>query len=422
MEMNIRRLTLAAASIMMGFASMSAQASGFQIAEMGTKAMGLSNAFTAIADDPSAQWYNPAGSAFQPGTQIMTGADIIIVPNLDFSTNTLNPAHPARTSMKSKVLGVPHFYVSHNFEDSAITLGIGVNSPFGLESDWPANSPFATSNTFSQIKLVNINPNVSWKINDHLAIAGGFDYIRLLKVRLNNAAQLLEGNGDGWGGNVALLYRNKQFRLGVSYRSRVRIDINDGTVIGGPALAVLGAPGAVGATGTASTKLVLPDQVNVGLAYSPNEYWTLSLDIDWVNWSTFDNLDFRYAPSVVATALTGGTNFRTLPENWSSGTAIRAGVEWKYAPNISLRGGYSFDPTPVDDNFFSPGIPDRDRHLFTVGLGYDVNQSLTLDMAYMFVYFVDRNQVASRGTTEVLRNGNYSGNVHIVSGSLVYRF
>ena len=420
--MNLRRFTLFAATALMGLMSVQAHAGGFQIGEQGTKAMGMGNAFTAIADDPSAQWYNPAGSSFQSGTQIMTGADIIIVPNLDFSTNALNPAHPARTSMKSKVLGVPHFYVSHSFENSPITLGVGVNSPFGLETDWPGNSPFATSNTFSQIKLVNVNPNISWKINEHLAIAAGFDYVRLLKVRLNNSAQLLEGSGaDGWGGNVALLYRNDMIRFGVSYRSRVSLDINNGTVIGGPALAALGAPGAVGATGIASTKVVLPDQVDVGFAYMPNEDWMLSLDIDWVNWSTFDNLDFHYAPSALATALTGGTNFRTLPENWSSTIAIRAGVEWKYSPDISLRGGYTYDPTPVDDRFFNPGIPDRDRHLFTVGLGYDVNQSLTLDMAYMFVYFVDRNQVASTGTNAV-RNGNYSGNVHIVSGSLVYRF
>ncbi len=420
--MSLRRFTLFAASALIGLMSVQAQASGFQIAEMGTKAMGLSNAFTAIADDPSAQWYNPAGSSFQSGTQIMAGGDIVIVPNLDFSTNTLNPAHPARTSMKSKVLGVPHFYVSHSFADSPMTLGIGVNSPFGLESDWPANSPFATSNTFSQIKMVNVNPNLSWRISDHLAIAAGFDYVRLLKVRLNNTLQLLEGSGDGWGGNVALLYRNKQFRFGLSYRTRVRVDINDGTAIGGPALARVGAPGAVGATGAVSTRVVLPDQVNVGLAYRPNDDWILSLDIDWVNWKTFDNLDFRYAPSVLATALTGGTNFRTLPENWSSGVAVRGGVQWQYAPNISLRGGYTFDPTPVDDHFFSPGIPDRDRHLFTAGVGYDVNQSLTLDMAYMFVYFVNKSQTASTGRLNVVRNGSYSGNVHIVAGSLVYRF
>jgi len=419
--MNMRRFISFAVSALMGLMSVQTYAGGFQIGEQGTKAMGMGNAFTAVADDPSAQWFNPAGSAFQPGTQIMAGADIIIIPSTDFTTNTANPANPARTAMKSRVLGVPHFYASHSFEDSPLTLGLGINSPFGLETDWPANSPFATSNTFSQIKMANVNPNATWRINDHLAIAAGVDYVRLLKVRLNNTAQLLEGKGDGWGGNVALMYRNDQFRFGLSYRTRVRLDINDGTVIGGPALAVLGAPFAVGTVGTASTKLVLPDQFNVGLAYMPNKDWILSLDVDWVNWKTFDNLDFRYAPSVVASALTGGTNFRTLRENWSATFAIRAGAQWQFAPDMRLRGGYTFDPTPVDDPFFSPAIPDRDRHLFTVGFGYDVNKSLTLDMAYMFVYFVDRNQTASTGT-DAVRNGNYSGNVHILAGSLVYRF
>jgi len=417
--MNMRKFTLLAASMLAGLIGIEAHASGFQIGEMGTKAMSLGNAFTAIADDPSAQWYNPAGSSFQPGTQIMTGADIIIVPSSDFKTNALNPAHPAVTSSSSKVIGIPHFYASHSFENSPITIGLGSNSPFGLETDWPGNSPFATSSTFSQLKMINVNPNLSWKINDHLAIAGGFDYVRLLKVRLNNSLQLLEGSGDGWGGNVALLYRDQQFRFGVTYRSRVRLDINDGVVIGGPALARFGGP--VGATGSARTKLVLPDQVNIGLAYMPNQNWTLSLDIDWVNWKTFDSLDFFYAPSAVASAITGGTNFRTQRQNWSAEVAVRAGVQWQYSPDLSFRGGYAFDPTPVDNNFFTPGIPDRDRHLFSVGAGYNVTKSLTLDMAYMFVYFVDLDQTVSTGA-DAVRNGNYSSNAHVVAGSLIYRF
>ncbi|MFQ5346132.1 MAG: OmpP1/FadL family transporter [Mariprofundus sp.] len=419
--MNIRRFTLFTASALVGLISLQAQASGFQIGEQGARAMGMGNAFTAVADDPSAQWFNPAGSAFQPGTQIMGGIDLVIVPSSDFTANTLNPAFPASTTSKSKLIGVPQLYASHGFENSPLTVGIGINAPFGLETDWPANSPFATSSTFSQIKTINFNPNISWRINENLAIAAGVDYVFLDKVRLNNTAQLLEGDGDGWGGNVALMYRTDQFRFGVSYRSSVRLDIKDGTVIGGPALAILGAPWAVGAVGTASTKVVLPDQVNVGLAYSPNEDWILSVDIDWVNWATFDNLDFYYAPSAVADAITGGTNFRTLRQNWRSTVAIRAGAQWQFSPELSLRGGYTFDPTPVDDQFFTPGIPDRDRHLFTVGAGYDVNESITLDMAYMYVYFVDRNQTASTGT-DAVRNGNYSGSAHVVAGSLVYRF
>ncbi|MDX8406262.1 MAG: outer membrane protein transport protein [Mariprofundus sp.] len=414
-------ISLWATSTIFLLAAANASAGGFQIGEQGSGAMGVGNAFTAVANDPSAQWFNPAGSAFQSGTQVMAGGEVIIVPPLKFTSNTSNPSYPSSASMKSKTLVVPHLYVSHALADSPITLGLGVNSPFGLESDWPSTSPFATSNTFSQIKTINFNPNVTWKINDNLAIAVGVDYVLLDKVRLNNSAQLLEGKGDGWGGNVALMYRNDQFSFGISYRSSVKLAINNGTVIGGPALALLGAPGAVGARGTASTQVVLPDQVNAGLAFEPMENVTLSVDVDWVNWKTFDNLDFRYAPSAVATALTGGTNFRTLKENWKATVAFRAGAEWRYTEDMRLRAGYTFDPTPVDDRYYTPGIPDRDRHLFTAGLGYDFSDAVTVDLAYMFVYFVDRNQTLSTGT-DAVRNGTYSGDVHILAGSAVYRF
>lgn len=53
---------------------------GFKISEQGAKAMGMGNAFSAQADDPSALYYNPAGIAFLPGIQISLGALAIMVP------------------------------------------------------------------------------------------------------------------------------------------------------------------------------------------------------------------------------------------------------------------------------------------------------------------------------------------------------
>ncbi len=411
-------LTISAVALL----NINAYAGGFQIAEQGTKAMAMSNAFTAVADDPSAQWYNPAGSAFLSGTQVMAGGDYILVPGMDFKSNNLNPTHPSTTQMKRKTLVVPTIYLTHQYQNSPLTAGIGINAPFGLSSDWPTNSPFAISNTFSEVKTVNINPNVSWRINDHWAVAAGVDYVNLLSVHLNNTVQSMSGKGDGWGGNVAMMYRNDQLSFGVSYRSRVRLDIKNGTVVGGPALAFLGAPSAVGATGAVSTKIVLPDQLNAGVAWRPNGDWLLSLDVDWVNWKTFDNLDFHYAPSFVGSVITGGTYFRTLPENWHATTAVRLGAQWQTSTAVSLRAGYTYDPTPIDPKYYSPGIPGRDRQLFTVGAGYRVSDALSIDVGYMLVYFKDRYQTASTGPVNATRNGTYTGNVHVFSGSVVYKF
>ena len=52
---------------------------GFALFEAGNKALGMGGAFTAVADDPSAMFWNPAGMAFQidEGTQFMVGVTFI---------------------------------------------------------------------------------------------------------------------------------------------------------------------------------------------------------------------------------------------------------------------------------------------------------------------------------------------------------
>ena len=88
---------------------------------------------------------------------------------------------------------------------------------------------------------------------------------------------------------------------------------------------------------------------------------------------------------------------------------------------MRARFGYVFDPTPIKDADFSPGIPGNDRHIASIGFGYDMNANTTIDLAYAFVYFVDRSQTASTGAN-VVRNGEYKSTAHIAMASLSYRF
>jgi len=411
-----------------------AYAGGFQIGEMATRATGMGSAFTAVADDPSAAWHNPAGVAFMHGVQAMVGGDVIIVPSADYTSNaaTKGPGGApitASANAASQALFVPHAYFTYTDENSRFGTSLSINAPFGLQTDWPVTTPFASKATFSQIQMVMVNPSVVYRINDNLSIAGGFDYAYLNKVQLNTTLQGLAGDGDGWGGNASIFYKNEHFNVGVTYRSRIKIDIN-GTAMANGLLA-----SAFGATSSsATTSVTLPDQVNGGIAWMPNETWTLSVDVDWVNWKTFDAIDIQYASAAyrgsisalqgaVLAPVTGATH---LPENWNATVAIRAGVEWKYASNMRARFGYVFDPTPIEDADFTPAIPGNDRHIFSVGYGYDFNDKATLDLAYAYVYFQDRNQTASPGTPlgapDSVKNGDYQSNAHIVAASLSYRF
>jgi len=407
-------------------------AGGFQIGEMATRATGMASAFTAVADDASAAWHNPAGVAFMQGGQIMLGSDLIIVPGASFTSNTSNPSHPAATSSSDKAVGIPHTYVSYHDPVSRFGFSLGLNAPFGLETDWPADAgnPFNGKSTFSRINMVAVNPNISYRIGDHLAIAAGVDYFNLYSVNLNNTSQLLKSDGDGWGGNAAILYRGDAFSFGINYRSRVKADLS-GTATSQGALATTYNAGSSPGT----TSITLPDQVNIGLAYRPEKQWLLSLDVDWVNWKTYEQTVIHYDSASYLAALNdfraalGGAAVTqtTIPNNWKATVAIRAGAEWAYAPNMRVRAGYIFDPSPINDVDFSPSIPGNDRHLFTFGYSYAFSNASILDFAYAFVYFVDRNQTASQvgdlsGAPNTVKNGLYESTAHIVALSWRYHF
>jgi len=415
---------MAIAAVVLLFAATQAQANGFQLPEQGVRAMGMGNAFTAVADDASAMWYNPAGIAFLKGGNLMLGAIGIVVPKVDFTGNSSNPltaAGPVSTSSDRKNFVVPHFHATYTDQKMGVSYGLSVTSPFGLETDWVASglsptptNPFSTSATFSRIELVNINPNIALKITDHISIGAGFDYTYLKDVDLNNAFLTQNGDGDGWGGNVGLLYKDDMFSVGVSYRTQVAIRVT------GTAISSLG-----GNTG-AVTSLKLPDMVNGGIAFHPNDTLTISAEADWTNWSKFDQIALSYNSGI--NVLTGipalpiaPTTSIVIPEEYHPTVAARVGVEWKATPDLRLRLGYAYDPSPVNDKNFSPRIPTNDRHTFNVGAGYDVTKAITVDVAYMYLKQKDLDQVASTGTNAV-RNGTYTADAHLFGLSANYKF
>ena len=381
-----------------------AQAGGFQIPEMDVKAMGMAHAVTAVADNPSANWFNPAGLAFQEG-HAMTVGGTLILPTVDFSSNTSNPLHPASASADKKILLVPHAYVAGTSEDFGISYGIGINAPFGLEMEWPTTAVFAGAAQYGRLQAVNVNPNVAIKVNDSLSVAVGLDYVNMYQVDFNGTALKQNFSGDGLGYNVAALYKTDVFNIGVSYRSEVEIDADGTSTLT-----------ATSQTVNNAITVTMPDMLNIGVAFHPADRWTISADADWVNWKKFDQLAFTYTPTL------GGVGASlTVPENWEETWAYRLGVEWAYSDTMRARFGYTYDPTPIKDVDFTPLLPGNDRQAVHLGYGVDLSEQATIDLAYIYFWLEDRNQTASTGTNSV-RNGTYKSDIHLFGASLTYHF
>jgi len=403
----MRRFLLLVSAVMLF--STQVHAGGFQIPEMGVKAMGMGHAFTAIADDPTANWFNPAGLAFQDGHAVTVGG-VVVLPKVDFSSNTSNPFHPTTSSADKKTLLVPHTYIAGTSDELDISYGIGINAPFGLEMEWPTTAPFAAGAQYGRLQAVNINPNIAFKVSDELALAIGIVYANMYKVDFNGTALPQNFKGDGWGFNAALLYKTEQFNIGVSYRSDVKIK----------------AKGTSTHTATATTSansitVTMPDMLSIGVAFHPADRWTVSADADWVNWKKFKELAFTYTPALAF----GGLPLLIAPQNWKATWAFRLGAEWEYSDTMRARIGYTYDPTPIaDDTLFTPLLPGNDRQALHLGYGVDLSDQATLDLAYIYVLVATRNQTQSpvNLSGHHTRNGTYKSDVHLAGASLTYHF
>jgi len=396
-------------------APIQAFANGYQLQDQSVRAMGMADAVTAIADDASAIWYNPAGLAFQKSPQISLGVIDIYIPSVDFTSNTSNPFLPLSTqaSSKRKNAVAPHVYMSYAHPILKLAFGLGINTPFGLETDWTGTA-LANATTFSRIQMVNVNPVLAYRITNHLAIAIGLDYAYVKNIDLNNSILTQNGHGDGWGGNIGILYRQESFSLAATYRTQIAVRIN-GT-----------ASSKLGGAASATTSFKLPDMVNIGIAFHPTASLTISMDADWTNWGKYDQIVLNYSsPITIPTGLPVppviGVRSIVLQKQWHATISPKIGLSWRMNKAIAFRLGYSFDPSPVNDTYASPDLPINDQHNFTVGFSMQLTPQFAYDLAYLYAMQTTLHQTAPTGA-DALGNGTYKGRAHLFGISGTYTF
>src|SRR5262245_27046945 len=73
-------LVLSCSAVLIGFAvgPAACYGSAFSVAELGARASGMGTAFTGLADDGSALFYNVAGIAFQPGAHLQMDNAVVV--------------------------------------------------------------------------------------------------------------------------------------------------------------------------------------------------------------------------------------------------------------------------------------------------------------------------------------------------------
>jgi len=393
-------------------------ASGFSIYEHGSKAMALSGAFAAKANDVSALFYNPAGITQLEGFNLGAGGTFII-PTSSFTGPTdVDPN--LYSELKDWNFLVPNFYASYAINED-LSAGFGFFVPFGLGTDWGTDWVGKHLTTKAEVQAIFLNPVVAYRLMEGLSVAVGFEYV-IGRIILEQGAYFtprniwgdvrLDGNGNGTGINFGLHFQaTDQLSFGVNYRSNVTLDIEgDATFEFNTSNPVIKAEtAALFPDNTGKATLELPTFLSIGVAYDPIE--NLTVEFDWlqIGWTSYDKLEVDFDKNTAA------VEDQSSPKNWKDVSSFRIGVEYRYDEQLALRTGFMIDQDPAPDEHLDPLLPSADRTLFSIGAGYKFGD-VTIDGAYMFLKQDDRTIT----TSEIDFNGTYKSLASLFSLSFSY--
>ncbi len=383
-------------------------ASGFRIPEVSIAGLAMSNALVANPLELGALPYNPAAMSFHDGAHVMGGLVLV-----DHALNA-TPVGGASTVTgdSGSIVVIPNFYVTGQIAPQW-SLGLSVNAPFGLSTDWPANTfPILSAPATrpahpaqSKIEMVNINPNVSYKFNANTSAAFGVDYYYVKKVKLDTQAVTISGDGSEFGWNAAVLHVHGPWSFGASYRAAVNVPI-DGLVN----------------TTVATTELGLPWMLQIGARYQATDKLGIEFDVERTSWKKFNQILVKNA--------TNGTTLVTSTNAWDNANAFRLGASYDLTAQTQLRAGYARDLTGQGDEHFTVRVPDADRHLFSFGMRYALPGDWTVEAAYMYAMVDDRDYVTTRpfgtygsdpnGTAAY--NGKYESSAHLLGFGVSNKF
>src|SRR6478752_117000 len=179
--MNKRLLPLLVAAACPLLAS-NAHASAFALAEQG--ASGLGNAYAgaaAVAEDASTVWWNPAGMARLGSGMHFAIAANAILPSTKFNDKgsttaaASNPALNGNGGDAGSSAVVPSIFFATALSP-VWSAGVAVTVPFGLKTEYDANWVGRFQGISSEVKTYNVNPSVSYKLNDGASLGFGVSW------------------------------------------------------------------------------------------------------------------------------------------------------------------------------------------------------------------------------------------------------
>ena len=396
----------------------SALASGYRIPEQSVDSTAKAGANISSATGADMSFYNPANMPWaKDAYQLEMDVNYIRLPSVTYQ-DSRNPLMNGYS--KEENFLIPTFFlVSPDFNN--FRFGLSLTAPYGLSKRWEQIFPRATAEEYS-LNVMEMNPSVSYKINDMFSVAGGVRMIYSSAKVSSHAAVIDQGtlsremDGDTFefGYNVAISHTpTDDMNISVTYRSNVDLDLE-----GDVAMATtMGGAYAMETGGAVS--IPAPAVLSVSFAYT---FGPATVDLVWDRtfWSEYESIVFNYNTPIVHPVL---NQFFTpaVPKHWDDSDAFRVGLDYRLDGGVTVMAGFAYDQTPVPTDTLGFELPDSNAWLYSLGFKYNLSEQLEIGFAYLYDYKEKRTVVNGSPTSGI--NGEFTDSAaHLMSMGFKYDF
>lgn len=428
-------LTTISTALLAGLFAHAAVASGYHFGSQSASAQGTANANSAEAEDASVLFYNPAGLSRLKGFNA-SGVLTVVVPSGSYedrgSSTVLGRPLSGDSGKFVNTTAVPHGYMSYQLSDQLVA-GFGVFVPFGSKSEYNNDWAGRYNTIGTELKTIALNPSLSFKVNEKLAIGGGIT-AQYIEGKLSKAAdfgsgvlgdpalkpllsalppamaggliQKMSGTSDfsgrvdvdgknwGYGFNLGLMYSYDQdTRFGIAYRSKIEHKLtgdarwqvqtpatNIAAVINGikPGLGSVVQANLINkySDSDASLEVTTPESLSLSVFKQMNDKFALMADLTMTRHSRFQELRIDFANTLPDSV---------TPQKWTNTVRYSVGMNYQLNDQFKLRAGVAYDGSPVSTANRTPSIPDNDRLWLSGGLNWKLSAKNSVDLALSYV-------------------------------------
>jgi len=338
---------------------------------VGARAIGIGGGYTAIADDPTAVWHNPAGTAIYGDNAFYLGGELVLL-NRSYTPDAQSPLGQAGITSK----------ISENTAPTFIPV-IGASTRFGFGKSAPTRFAFSIlaydayggsigfnptditkTDTLGNKRVVGISstqildfeltPALAYQVSDVISVGAG------LRIGINNFsvndtesafAANMSGSGVGIGGLFGVMVRpHRLVQIGAVYRTPMSVSISGN----GPLTVGTGMP----TQKDFSLNISWPQSAGLGVTVFPHRRILVTAQADWTGWSSIQQL-----------ALNIGGLIQAKEMRYMDTYAIHAGVQGVITRYLLVRLGASLDSNAIPDRTSRRENEDGVKSTVSAGLG-----------------------------------------------------